>query len=74
MSRLTIVALCLGLLSASESVLAQRVKQWGNAIVEYRSPDVKTVAAYEYSRRNHTGEWLLVQLAVQASARIAIER
>ena len=74
MTRLTIVALCLGLLSASEFVLAQRVKQWGNAIVEYRSPDVKAVAAYEYSRRNHTGEWLLVQLAVQAAGRIAIER
>jgi hypothetical protein len=74
MSRLTIVALCLGLLGASEFVSAQRVKQWGHAIVEYRSPDVKAVAAYEYSRRNHAGEWLLVQLAIQAVDRIAIER
>jgi hypothetical protein len=74
MSRLTIVALCLGLLSTPEFVSAQRVKQLGRAIVEYRSPDVKAVAAYEYSRRNHDGEWLLVEMAVQASGRIAIER
>ena len=74
MSRLTIMALCLGLMSASEFVSAQRVKQWGNAIVEFRSPDVKAVAAYEYSRRNPSGEWLLVELAVQAQDRIVIER
>jgi hypothetical protein len=74
MSRLTIVALCAGLLLASEFVAAQRVKQLGHSIVEFRSPDVKAVAAYEYSRRNHSGEWLLIELAVQAQKRIAIER
>jgi len=26
---------------------------------------VKAVAAYEYSRRNHSGEWLLIEFAVQ---------
>jgi hypothetical protein len=74
MSCFTILALCAGLLNSSEHVLAQRIKQLGRAIVEYSSPDVKAVAAYEYSRRNHGGEWLLVQLAVQAAGRIAIER
>ena len=74
MSRITIAALCLGFLSGSEFVSAQRVKQWGNAIVEFRSADVKAVAAYEYSRRNHSGEWLLVELAIQSKDRIAIER
>ncbi len=28
----------------------------------------------KYSRRNHSGEWLLVEFAVQAQKRIAIER
>ncbi len=74
MSRLTIVALCVGLVGASELVSAQQVRQLGHAIVEFSSPEVKVVAAYEYSRRNHGGEWLLVELAVQAKQRIAIER
>ena len=74
MSRLTIVALSMSLLFAAEFVSAQRVKQLGQAIVEFRSPDVKAVAAYEYSRRNHGGEWLLIEFAVQAQKRIAIER
>src|SRR5688572_18411763 len=74
MSRLTIVTLSIGLLLTAEVVSGQRVKQLGHAIVEFRSPDVKAVAAYEYSRRNHSGEWLLVEFAVQAQKRIAIER
>ena len=74
MSRLTIVALGMCLLFASDVVSAQRVKQLGRSIVEFRSPDVKTVAAYEYSRRNHSGEWLLIEFAAQATKRIAIER
>ena len=75
MSRLTIVVLCLALLSTSGLPSAQqRVKQLGHAIVEFSSPDVKAVVAYEYSRRNHGGEWLLVETAVQAKKRIAIER
>lgn len=63
------VALASGILSAQG-----RVKQHGRAIVEYRSPDVHAVAAYEYSQRNHAGAWLLIEFAVQASHRIAIHR
>ena len=57
MSRLTIVALSIGLLLAAEVLSAQRVKQLGHAIVEFKSADVKAVAAYEYSRRffSHPG-------------------
>ena len=74
MNRFVVVALCMGLLLSAEFVSAQRVKQLGRSIVEFTSPDVKAVAAYEYARRNHSGEWLLVELAVQAKKRIAIER
>jgi hypothetical protein len=74
MSRITLAALSVGLLFNAEFVAAQRARQLGHAIVEFRSPDVKAVAAYEYSRRNHSGEWLLIEFAVQAQKRIAIER
>jgi hypothetical protein len=71
---LTAMALCVTVLTASEFASAQRVTPLGHAIVEYTSPDVKAVAAYEYSRRHHDGEWLLIELAIQATDRIAIER
>ena len=74
MNRVLIAAVCLSLLVVSEFVSAQRVKQQGRAIVEFTSPQVKAVAAYEFSRRNHTSQWLLIELAVQAHERIAIER
>jgi hypothetical protein len=74
MSRLTIAATCVGLLCASEFASAQRIKQLGNAIVEYSSPQVKAVVAYEYSRRNHSSAWVLVELAIQAQSRIVIDR
>lgn len=74
MYRLAIVAVCTAFLCAEEFASAQRIKQQGHAIVEYSSPQVKALAAYEYSRRNHSGPWLLVELAIQATPRIAIER
>jgi hypothetical protein len=51
-----------------------RITQQGRAIVQYDSPQVKAVAAYEYSRRNHSGAWLLIQFAVLSKARIAVHR
>jgi hypothetical protein len=74
MNRLTIATLGVALLCAGEFASAQRVTQRGHAIVEYSSPQVKVVAAYEYSRRTHNGPWLLIELAVQATPRIAIQR
>ena len=41
MSRLTIVTLSIGLLLAAEVLSAQRVKQLGHAIVEFRAPTSK---------------------------------
>ena len=75
MRRSTVLALA-GLLCASGSLLAQQgqLRQLGRAVIEYRSPSVNAVAAYEYSRRNHDGAWLLVELAVLARERIAIDR
>ena len=75
MRRLTALALTAAVLITSGALSAQgRIKQQGRAIVEYRSPEVTAVAAYEYSQRNHGGTWLLIEFGVQASKRIAIHR
>jgi hypothetical protein len=75
MSRLVILVSSSLLLCASSFVAAQaRVSQQGRAVVEFTSPAVKAVAAYEYSRGNHRGAWLLIELAVLAKERIEIHR
>jgi hypothetical protein len=75
MRRFTPLALTVGLLCTAGSLSAQgRITQQGRAIVEYRSPEVTAVAAYEYSQHNHGGAWLLIEFAVQSSKRIAIHR
>jgi hypothetical protein len=51
-----------------------RIRQHGRATVEYSTDTVKAVAAYEYSRRNHDGPWLLIEFAIVAKERIAIHR
>ncbi len=75
MIRHTVLALAAVAVLGSGYLAAQaRILQQGRAIVEYRSPQVNAVAAYEYSHRNHNGEWLLVEFAVQAKDRIVIHR
>jgi len=46
--RLTILTLSIGLLLTAEVASGQRVQQLGHAIVEFRSPDVKAVAAVSH--------------------------
>ena len=75
MRRLTALALTAAVLCTSGYLSAQgRVRQQGRAIVEYRSPEVTAVAAYEYSQRNHGSTWLLIEFGVQSAKRIAIHR
>lgn len=63
------------LLCASAALVGQaQLRQVGRAVIEYRSPTINAVAAYEYSRRNHDGAWVLIELAVLAKERIAIHR
>ena len=75
MIRHTVLALAAAVVLGSGYLAAQgRVFQQGRATVEYRSPQVNAAAAYEYSHRNHSGEWVLVEFAVQAKDRIVIHR
>ena len=60
---------------ASALVAAQgRVKPYGKAIVEYKSPDALAVVNYEYSQRTHDGPWLLIEFALGTPHRVVIGR
>ena len=75
MIRHAVLAVAAAVVLGSGYLAAQgRVLYQGRAIVEYRSPQVNAVAAYEYSHRNHGGQWILIEFAVQSKERIAIHR
>jgi hypothetical protein len=75
MARRLLTMTLIGVVGASTAMSAiGRIKQHGRAIVEYHSEDVVAVASYLYSQRTHDGAWLLVEFAVQATPRIAVNR
>ena len=75
MARFPAVVVALSVACGSAFVAGQaRVTQEGRAIVKFRRPEVTAVASYEYSQRTHDGAWLLIEFAVQAAERIAIDR
>ena len=75
MLRLVVTSILVAVVLSSTAISAVgRVKEYGRATVEYRSEEVKAVASYEYSQRNHAGAWLLIEFAVQATPRIAVQR
>jgi hypothetical protein len=51
-----------------------RTKFHGRATVEYEDEQVKAVAIYDYSQRNHKQAWLLVQFGVALYERAAVRR
>jgi hypothetical protein len=51
-----------------------RTKSHGRATVEYEDEQVKAVAIYDYSQRNHKQAWLLVQFGVALYERAAVRR
>jgi hypothetical protein len=51
-----------------------RVTQLGRATVAYQSKDVRAVASYNYSQRQHAAAWLLVEFGIQATHRIVVHR
>jgi hypothetical protein len=65
-----------GLLLAAVQLTAQqaRVTLEGRAIVQVRGPEGNAAAAWEYSRTNHSGPWLLIEFAMQAKKRVAVDR
>jgi hypothetical protein len=51
-----------------------RTKSYGRATVQYEDDRVKAVAIYDYSQRNHSQAWLLVQFGVALHERAVIHR
>jgi hypothetical protein len=51
-----------------------RTKSHGRATVEYEDERVKAVAIYDYSQRNHSQAWLLVQFGVALYERAVVRR
>lgn len=76
MSRTRAIAAAVSLLLASAQLAAQqaRVTLEGRATVQVRGPEGNAVAAWDYSRTNHGGPWLLIEFAMQAKKRVAVDR
>ena len=68
------MALAAVLACASAAAAQGRIKEYGRAIVQYSSPEVKAVASYGYAQQNHDSAWLLIEFAVLAKERIAVHR
>lgn len=51
-----------------------RTKSYGRATVLYEDDQVRAVAIYDYSQRNHDQAWLLVQFGVALYQRAAVYR
>lgn len=80
MRSLSALALAAGLLAAGFPVAAKddpafpRTKSYGRATVQYQDDQVKAVAAYDYSQRNHESQWLLVQVGVAMRDQTLVKR
>ena len=51
---------------AGSVLWASEITQLGRATVEYRDDDLRVVAAYDYSQREHAEPWLLFDVGVTA--------
>ena len=78
------VRLALAVLAASAVLAAQsrpaddnafpHTKSFGRATIQYEDDTVHAVALYDYSRRHHEGEWLLLQVGVAIQQRTTVSR
>ena len=48
--------------------------KYGRATIEYRHQGLGVVANYDYSQRNHSGPWLLVDVALGSAERFVLHR
>lgn len=49
-------------------------KKFGRATVEYKHEGLTFVANYDYSQRNHAGQWLLIDVALGSNQRFVVHR
>jgi hypothetical protein len=68
------------LLAATVSTAAQigqsfpHTNKNGRATIEYRHQGLAVVANYDYSQKNHSGPWLLVDVALGSTDRFVLHR
>ena len=48
--------------------------KYGRATIEYRHKGLGVVANYDYSQRNHSGPWLLIDVALESTDRFVLHR
>jgi hypothetical protein len=48
--------------------------KYGRATIEYRHSGLGVVANYDYSQRNHSGPWLLIDVALGSADRFVLHR
>ena len=68
------------LLAAALSTSAQtgqafpHTNKYGRATIEYRHQGLGVVANYDYSQKNHSGPWLLIDVALGSAQRFVLHR
>jgi hypothetical protein len=68
------------LLTVAASTSAQvgqafpNTNKYGRATIEYRHQGLGVVANYDYSQRNHSGPWLLIDTALGSADRFVLHR
>ena len=68
------------LLTVAASTSAQvgqafpNTNKYGRATIEYRHQGLGVVANYDYSQRNHSGPWLLIDVALGSTDRFVLHR
>jgi hypothetical protein len=61
-------------LSAQKEQLFPHTKKQGRATTEYRHEGFHVVVNYDYSQRNHSGAWLLIDVAMASNTRFVLHR
>ena len=61
-------------LAAQKEQLFPHTKKQGRATSEYRHEGFQVVVNYDYSQRNHSGPWLLIDVAMASKTRFVLHR
>jgi hypothetical protein len=77
----TALVLVLGFLTGIAAADAQtkefsfpNTRSYGRATIQYRNQGVQVLINYDYSQRNHTTKWLLIDLAIASRQRFVLHK
>jgi hypothetical protein len=77
----SVLVLVLGLLTGIAATAGQQ-KEWsfpntrayGRATIQYLNQGIQVLINYDYSQRNHSTKWLLIDLAIASSQRFVLHK